>query len=494
MKKRACNSKFPERISIHGQFYSGPTEIYRNIEPKPVINLSTFLGRMRKLLLVGKLNEKEISEALYSSTDEYFKKKAVRKSWININGKKIDLFHYYQKSINIVNVDYSVFRSRLKKSNNIEQFDKNLLVNAITFSTDHWISFYGGGRHRTFTYRGEFYPDCYEKKFHGIIAFLRIIGRYYDKDIVWSRLKLGWDIDNALSIPVDFKTERKGRIYKITRISTGQVYIGLTFSSINQRWKFHLSLARKNPKTRFAKAISKDGAFGFKLEILEDNINSSSTLVEREKYWVDKFNARGPDGLNTAPPGGLGSSKGIAVIYEGESFDSITEAAYILSKKYNIPTYTAERCIRKEVSLPTKTRKHSKHKDAGSNLFRRWLALKRRHKENMVSQWLDSYDCFIKDVGDCPQKGMRLIRKNYNEPLGPNNFYWGNKKEFIESVHGKDIVVNGKSYSSIKALSDDYGIGYSPLKNRINKQKLSPEVAVKLPLGPTSNKNNQSLK
>ncbi|MGC9352210.1 MAG: GIY-YIG nuclease family protein [Mariniphaga sp.] len=490
MQRRAHNSNFPELIIIHGKSYFGPTNIYQTIKPKPQVNLNTFMGRMRKLQSIDNLNEKEILEALYTPTSEYMKKYAVRKSWIIINGKKIDLLKYYKENQNPANVDYPTFRSRLKKSKLVEESDKEILIHAITFSTDQWISFYGGGRHRYFTYYGELYPDLYGHKFHGISAFLRKVNRYSEKELIWSRLKSGWDIDSALSIPVDFNTNRKGRIYKITRISTGQIYIGLTFSSIKQRWKFHLYAANKNAQTKLAKAIRKDGPAGFRLETLEDDIDSPSTLKEREKYWVLKFNSRGPNGLNTAPPGGLGSSKGVPVIFEGESFDSITEAGYVLGKRYNIPSFTVERCIRDGVKLPIKTRKHSKHKDAGSNLFRRWLALKKRHEGNIVPKWLDSYDCFKKDVGNIPKKDMRLIRKNNDEPWGPSNFYWGNSKELVESIHGKEISVNGKKYSSIKALSDEFGIGYSTLKNRINIQKLPPRIAVKLPIGPTGNKKN----
>lgn len=488
MQRRAHNSSFPEEIILHGKTYIGPTNIFQTIKPSPVVTLNTFMGRMRKLLNSNNLNEMTILESLYTSPSDYMVKYATRKSLIKINGNDIDLSEYYEENKNHTTVDYSTFRSRLKKSKSIDKFDEEILKHAISFSTEEWISFYGGGRHRAFIYDGELYPELNGKKFHGISAFLRIIKRYDDKALIWSRLKAGWDIDFALNIPVDFKTERTGRIYKITRISTGQIYIGLTLSSIDQRWNFHLSATKRNSQTRLAKAIRKDGPSGFKLETIEDDIDSPSKLKEREIFWVNKFNARGPNGLNTAPPGALGSSKGVAITYKGETFDSITEAGHVLGKRFKIPPFTVERCIREGIEFPQKTRKHSKHKDAGTNLFRRWLALKRRHEDNMVTEWRDNYDRFKKDVGGIPKNGLRLIRKKNEKPWGPTNFYWGNDTEFIESIHGKDIVVNGKKYFSIKALSDEFGIGYSTLKNRLNVQKLPPEIAVELPLGPTSKK------
>lgn len=126
---------------------------------------------------------------------------------------------------------------------------------------------------------------------------------------------------------------------------------------------------------------------------------------------------------------------------------------------------------------------------AGTNLFRRWLALKKRHENDIVTEWQDNYDIFKKDVGQMPQEGLRLIRINSKRSWGPGNWFWGNDTEFVQSIHGKSISAHGKSYPSIKALADAYSIGYSTLKNRIRIQKLSPEDAVDIPLGPTSGKH-----
>jgi len=452
------------------------------------------MGRMRKLQLMNKLDEKFIIEALYMPVKEYMKKYAVRKTWVNVEGQKIELADYYKKYKGKANVDYPTFRTRLTRSKRIHALDSEILNHALILSTKPWISFYGGGKHRSFVYMGDLYPEYSGKRFHGITAFLREIDRYFDKKIVWSRMKLGWDVDSALSIPVDFRTERFGRIYKVTRLSTGQIYIGLTISSIEQRWSFHISAARRNSGTKFAQAIRNDGPVGFHLEILEDNIDSPLKLKEREKYWVKKLDSRGLNGLNTAPAGGIGSSKGVSVIFEGESFESIREAGHVLGKRNSIPYFTVERCIRKGLQLPKKTRKHSKHSEAGTNLFRRWLALKNRHHNDIVIEWQNNYDIFKKDVGRKPSGRLRLIRINSEKPWGPENCYWGNDTEFVQSIHGKPLTAHGKSYPSMKALADAFGIGYSTLKNRINVQKLTPEDAVDLPLGPTAGKHRKKSK
>jgi len=491
---RAHNSTFPEKLILSGKSYQGPTELYRSVRPEPIISMNTFMGRIRKLHLMDKLEEQFIKEALYMPIKEYMEKYSVRKSFVNVEGQEIELADYYKNHKEKANVDYPTFRSRLKNSKNINALDSAILFQALTLINEKWITFYGGGRHRPFVYVGDLYPQYLGKGFHGISAFLRVIGRYDDKSIIWSRIKLGWNIDSALEIPVDILKDHLGRIYKITRLSTEQVYVGLTKSSIKQRWSFHLSSAKGNTMKKIAQAIRNDGPEGFKFEILEDNIDSNSKLKERETYWVEKLDSRGLNGLNTAPAGAIGSSKGVPVIFENESFESIKEAGHVLGKRNGIPSFTVERCLRNGLELPKKTRKNSNHSEAGTNLFRRWLALKKRSYNEIDIEWRDNYDIFKKDVGMMPKEGLRLIRINSEKPWGPGNWYWGDDTEFVQSIHGKPISVHGQTYPSIKALADAFGIGYSTLKNRINVQNLPPEDAVDLPLGPTNGKHRKTFK
>jgi len=474
LTRRAHNSTFPEKLILSGKSYQGPTELYRSVRPEPIISMNTFMGRIRKLHLMDKLEEQFIKEALYMPIKEYMEKYSVRKSFVNVEGQEIELADYYKNHKEKANVDYPTFRSRLKNSKNINALDSAILFQALTLINEKWITFYGGGRHRPFVYVGDLYPQYLGKGFHGISAFLRVIGRYDDKSIIWSRIKLGWNIDSALEIPVDILKDHLGRIYKITRLSTEQVYVGLTKSSIKQRWSFHLSSAKGNTMKKIAQAIRNDGPEGFKFEILEDNIDSNSKLKERETYWVEKLDSRGLNGLNTAPAGAIGSSKGVPVIFENESFESIKEAGHVLGKRNGIPSFTVERCLRNGLELPKKTRKNSNHSEAGTNLFRRWLALKKRSYNEIDIEWRDNYDIFKKDVGMMPKEGLRLIRINSEKPWGPGNWYWGDDTEFVQSIHGKPISVHGQTYPSIKALADAFGIGYSTLKNRINVQNLRP--------------------
>jgi len=241
-------------------------------------------------------------------------------------------------------------------------------------------------------------------------------------------------------------------------------------------------------------AIQADGPEGFTTEILEDGIENQDLLKQREIYWVDKFDALGPNGLNTAKPGNCGSNRGVTVKWEDETFRSINEAAHVLGKRLDLAPHVVERRLRSGKPLPIRARKRSDHPDAGSNLYRRWLALKKRHPGNIVPQWENDYDAFKSEVGPTFSKELRLIRVDDSKPWGPGNWKWASATEAVEAVHGGSISVHGVSYPSLAALANAYNIGVTTLRNRINIQGMSPDDAVDRQLGRTSyNKHGRKV-
>jgi hypothetical protein len=56
----------------------------------------------------------------------------------------------------------------------------------------------------------------------------------------------------------------------------------------------------------------------------------------------------------------------------------------------------------------------------------------------------------------------------------------------VEATHGKSIVVKETEFPSLQAVAKAFGIGYSALKDRINRRGLTPEQAVSEPLAATS--------
>lgn len=80
-----------------------------------------------------------------------------------------------------------------------------------------------------------------------------------------------------------------GRIYIIRNTINDKVYVGQTTSSIQLRFRNHLSAARHNKDYIIGKAIRKYGESNFYVELLEECL--AEELNEREKYWIAFFDS-----------------------------------------------------------------------------------------------------------------------------------------------------------------------------------------------------------
>ena len=99
-----------------------------------------------------------------------------------------------------------------------------------------------------------------------------------------------------------------GKIYKITNIINGKVYIGQTIRLLQERFERHLRDARNNkyPENHFHRAIRKYGAESFVIEQI-DSASTQKELNEKEIYWISKFNSV-INGYNTATGGEGGNT------------------------------------------------------------------------------------------------------------------------------------------------------------------------------------------
>jgi hypothetical protein len=104
--------------------------------------------------------------------------------------------------------------------------------------------------------------------------------------------------DNYVKKPVDEMVKRvlEGRspcgIYKITRLKTGEIYIGKS-TDIKSRWQQHSKSAYHCgtiSHSTLHTIIEKDGIEGFTWEVLEEV--SKDKLGEREKYWIDFYDSK----------------------------------------------------------------------------------------------------------------------------------------------------------------------------------------------------------
>lgn len=103
-------------------------------------------------------------------------------------------------------------------------------------------------------------------------------------------------------------------IYKITNLINNKPYIGKTAKTVEKRWKEHYYEARRWQRcfetgsdfgynSRLYPAMSKYGYDNFTIQLLEE-VASLEEMNQREKYWIDYYDARN-NGYNIAA-GGLG--------------------------------------------------------------------------------------------------------------------------------------------------------------------------------------------
>ena len=85
-------------------------------------------------------------------------------------------------------------------------------------------------------------------------------------------------------------------IYMIKNKQTGQIYIGQS-TRIERRWKEHCQI------TDIDYAILKEGVDNFEFSIIEEiPWNADIDLLEREKYWIEQYDALNNDRhYNTTP-------------------------------------------------------------------------------------------------------------------------------------------------------------------------------------------------
>lgn len=471
-------------FQFRGGTYCSLESFYAAVRVTARVSKTTFIARLRRFAQSGKIDERRLEDAFTLDVVAFRHKYGIRKTLVGIDGLQVDLLALYREHVDEARVQYSCARQRIKSLQRMGPVSMTAVLDAFRMKGATWKTAYGGGRHQPFIYDGKEFPELIGRRFHGTADFLRVVGRYGDRGLVWSRLKAGWSLDSALVVPKVLKSARTGTVYRISRVRTGQFYIGLTLSSVEARWCFHLRAARAGATTKVAAAIREDGPGGFEVDVLESGIDGADLLAERERHWAEELGAFGPLGLNTAPAGGLGSQRGIQTELGGEFFRSRNEAAQVFGEKHGIAVHVVRARLLQGLPVPDSVavRRHSKHPEAGSNLFRRWLALLRRHPSAVASRWLGSYDAFKQDVSPMPA-GLSLARRDNSLPWGPLNFEWVTDQTSVERVHGRAVMIGGVAYPSIRAAALHWGLCESTLKHRVFRQGMRIEDAVRKPLG-----------
>jgi len=124
------------------------------------------------------------------------------------------------------------------------------------------------------------------------------------------------------------KNKDKGIIYKVECRITGEVYIGATTDSVEQRKLDHQERANRGENTKLANAIATYGPEAFFWETI-DTADNVSDLAGLEKIYILKYNSQ-RKGYNASSGGEM---KKTVYQYEMESgkllkvFDSLEQAS-----------------------------------------------------------------------------------------------------------------------------------------------------------------------
>lgn len=96
-----------------------------------------------------------------------------------------------------------------------------------------------------------------------------------------------------------------GSIYKITDLTDGRVYVGLTKRDPETRKYEHFHSCHNR---ELKESIAREGLDSFSFEII-DEAEDFDSLAQKEKYWIEKFDSTNPQkGYNKAA-GGAGPTE-----------------------------------------------------------------------------------------------------------------------------------------------------------------------------------------
>lgn len=121
-------------------------------------------------------------------------------------------------------------------------------------------------------------------------------------------------------------------VYKVTNEENGDVYIGATTKSINERKKDHINKSNKNSLNKFHTAIKTFGEESFKWEQV-DTANSNDELAKKEKTYIIKYDSK-ENGYNSDGGGGFKKTVYQYDIVDGKllnKYDNLTDAGKVIN-------------------------------------------------------------------------------------------------------------------------------------------------------------------
>jgi hypothetical protein len=232
---------------------------------------------------------------------------------------------------------------------------------------------------RSFTFKGITY--------NGVDDAVRQLNAPVSGVTVRRRLAQGMTPEEALFTPPNLGYSN-GIIYLITNLVNNKKYVGLTTTSLDQRWESHLDTSRKNAGL-VHKAIAEFGKENFTIELI-DSASNPKELRVKEREWIKKLNTSSPNGYNSTNGGEIGGSCGKPTRLPNDPilYPTVREAAKALAEKEGISIDAAKKRIhtgRFEFKKP--------HGMSDSPIYNYWSGLIHQLANPNSSEWNGSIMC-----------------------------------------------------------------------------------------------------
>lgn len=458
------------------------------------VSYGTACSRWRAVNSKGLVcDSSRLRDILIMSVEAYKKRHGVRKTIMSIEGCELDLGEVY-KELKSATTPYPKFRSRLvnliKRGTSFEErtgqpfvLTQKIVGQAATYDKQRWNLGWGASNIYPIVYGDELYPT--------IRDWVDAMGRNEDVSMIRSRIFAGMDPERALKLPraLPFSSERN--IYIITQLSTRLEYVGLTTTSIEERWRTHwLEVETGKVLSPLHKAMLKKGRQDFQIEPYETGFTSLEALAAREVALIAQRQTLVPDGLNGNKGGSLGGGSLQPCEYDGVTYGSVTERNFLLGEQHGVAPWVIARRINDKLPVSGPARTVFDEHLGDEQHQRQWLALMRDADEGLIELDPDlrSAKVWVDVIAPSENQGLVLVHLDPSQPFSQGNFKWMTNPDRMKHQHGKSIFCHGQQYFSLQELADAYDVKVSTLKNRLFQQFLTPEQAVATKRGPTSAK------
>lgn len=230
-----------------------------------------------------------------------------------------------------------------------------------------------------------------------------------------------------------------GIIYLITNLINKKQYVGLTTTTLEERWQRHLDQVSRKDASLLHKAIAELGKESFSIQVV-DSASDIKQLRAKERQWIKELKTLAPDGYNVTSGGEIGGSPGKPTRLPGDPtlYPTFQAAAEALAKRKGISVEAAEKRIytgRIDVKKP--------HGMSKTPIYGYWQYLvssrtnpnSKGYKDcDICDRWKDFMN-FYEDVIENWAPGLYLKLIDLNLPYSKENCTWVPRRELYQS-HG----------------------------------------------------------